>query len=118
MTTADLAALIRGYRFRYVNEDQLQAGLTAALESLGKEVKREVVLDGGRSRLDLLCDRIGVEVKIGGQTARLLAQITRYLRNDALDGMVVVAVSPRHTTLPKVVAGKPVEVVTIAAGGL
>ena len=118
MNVADLAALIRGHRFRYVNEDQLQEGIAAALRELGCEVRREVALDGGRGRLDLLCDRIGVEVKVAGPTARLLAQITRYLRNDAIDGIVVVSISPRHTNLPKVVAGKPVEVVNLTAGGL
>ena len=118
MTTADLAALIRGHRFRYINEDQLQEGIAAALWELGIEVKREVQIDKGRSRLDLLCERIGVEVKVKAPTARVLAQVARYLRSDALDGMVVVTVSPKHTQLPKIVAGKPLEVVTITAGGL
>lgn len=119
METADLAALLRGFRFRYADEDQLQEGLADAIRSVGAEVEREVRLDDGRSRLDHLVEgRIAIEVKIGGPAKRLEAQIRRYLRDDRVEGIVVVSVNPRLADLPAEIEGKPVEVVNIAAQGL
>lgn len=118
MTTSDLAALLRGYLFRYINEDRLQEGIAGALTELDYAVEREVAIDSGRSRMDVVCERIGIEVKIAGPTKRLEAQVARYLRSDLIDGMVVVSTSPRHADLPKEIEGKPVEVVLITAGGL
>jgi hypothetical protein len=107
--------VIRGHRFRYVDEDELQRGLTAALSASGLPVEREVRLDA-RSRIDLLVGRVGVEVKVGGATGALERQVERYAASDAVDAIVVVSSRVRHLRLPAELNGKPIEVVS--AGSL
>lgn len=107
--------VIRGHRFRYVDEDELQQGLAAALSAAGLRVEREVRLDA-RSRIDLLVERVGVEVKVGGPAAALERQVQRYAASDAVDAVVVVSSRVRHLRLPAELNGKPVEV--LSAGPL
>lgn len=107
---------IRSFRFRYVNEDELQRGLTGALEQAGFVVRREVRLTA-RDRIDLLVGRIGIEVKIAGNAETVNRQITRYLASDELDGVILVTSRVRHFE-PAPTAGKPVVVMQIAGAGL
>lgn len=119
MNTEDVAALLRGYRFYYSNEEKLQRGITEALREVGLEVEREVRLPGRRGRIDMLVDeRIGIEVKVKCPLAQLERQVRRYLSAEQIEGIVVVAMTPRHYGLPTEIAGKPVEVVSIASKAL
>lgn len=69
-------------------------------------------------RLDLYLPplRIGIEIKMRWQLAPLVAQAQRYLRLDAVDGLVVAA--PRRPSLPASLEGKPVVCVSLACGVL
>lgn len=89
---------IRGHRFGYVNEDELQRGLAEVLTGYGLPVEREVCLDN-RSRIDLLVGRVGVEVKVGGSASALRHQAERYAESDRLDAVVIVT-SRLHHGLP------------------
>lgn len=113
-TAADIAALLREFRFNYTTEDQLQAGIAAALESKGLAVEREARIGVG-SRIDMLVSRVGIEVKMHGSPADVQRQVTRYLRADEIDGLVLVTSRVRHL---KVVGAKPVHVVTLVGQGL
>lgn len=117
MTTRELADVIRGFRFTFANEDRLQEGIAGALADAGIDAEREVRIDA-RRRIDLLADRIGVEVKVDGSSANVARQVARYLESDLLDGLVLVTNRVRHLRVPPVVHGKPVEVVTLARHGL
>ena len=108
---------IRGCRFRYADEDQLQEGLTAALRAAGFEPEREVILSP-RDRIDLLVDRVGIETKVAGRRDALRRQLERYAESDRVDVLVVVTNRVRHLRLPIEINGKLVIVVTLAAAGL
>jgi hypothetical protein len=112
-----LASAVRSHRYRYANEDELQQGLADALTDAGWEVEREVRLDRF-SRIDLLIGRIGIEVKVASTAAEVERQVRRYLETRLLDGIVVVTSRVRHLGLPANIDGRPVEVVTLAGGGL
>lgn len=112
-SASTVAAAIRRFDFRYADEDQLQEGLANALLSEGFDVKREVRLGPGE-RIDLLVDRVGVEVKVKGSSAQVARQLARYGRHD-LDGLVLVTTKLRHAppSLPI-----PIEVVCLAGASL
>jgi len=110
---ATVAAAIRSFRFRYGDEDQLQEGLAEALSGAGFEVQREVRLNA-EDRIDLLVDRVGVEVKVAGSTARVARQLARYAKHD-LAGLVLVTNKLRHSP-PEL--SMPVEVVCLAGASL
>lgn len=111
-----IAAAIRGFRFRYVREDDLQEGLAEALRSEGFELEREVRLDA-RNRIDLLVGRVGVEVKVAGRPDAVLRQLERYAESDLVDAIMLVTSRVRHR-VPAELNGKPVTVVQLAGWGL
>lgn len=118
--TPDLDTLereLRALHFRYVNEDELQRGLWAALRNLGYDVKREAIIDG-RSRLDFLIGGIAIEVKVAGRTVSVVRQLARYAEHPDVDALILVTTRLRHSDIPSVMSGKPVRVVAITLGGL
>lgn len=113
-TAADIAGLLRGFRFNYATEEQLQTGIAGALESKGLVVEREARIGVG-SRIDMIVCRVGIEVKIHGSPADVQRQVSRYLRADEIDGLVLVTSRVRHL---RVSGDKPVHVVALAGQGL
>lgn len=111
-----MAEAIRAVRFSYSSEADLQEGISRALAAAGIDHEREV--DLGVGRIDLLVGRVGVEVKVAGGPAEVGRQALRYLRSDRLDSLVLVTSRVKHLHLPDELAGKRVEVVTLAWAGL
>ena len=110
-------AAIERFRFRYSNEDELQEGLAAALESAGFDVEREVRLSA-RDRIDLLVGRVGIECKVAGKPDAVAAQCARYCESDRVDGVVLVTNRARHLQIAAAAGGKPVVVVPLLEAGL
>ncbi|HET7588612.1 MAG TPA: hypothetical protein VFK14_00280 [Solirubrobacterales bacterium] len=107
---------IRRHTFQFANEDELQQGLAAALTSEGLDVEREVRFDK-HNRIDLLVDRIGIEVKVKGGTAEVHRQLCRYTPH--VDQLVLVTIKAGHVQdLPSEIEGTPLSVVFIAGGAL
>lgn len=94
-TREGVIAALRRWEFHYTDEHQLQAGLTEALEAAGYEPEREVRLTP-RDRIDLLVDRIGIEVKVDGRAASVARQCARYLESDRIDQLILVTTRQRH----------------------
>ena len=113
---AELADAIACCRFSYATEDELQRALADALARTGRTVEREVRLDG-HNRIDLLVDRIGIEVKVAGKADAVMRQIRRYVASDLVDGLLLVTTRARHA-LPAEVDGKPVAVVQLSGAAL
>lgn len=111
MTALEIAGILRGYRFNYTSEDQLQQAIEAALVSEGLSVEREARIGSG-CRIDLLVGNVGIEVKLHGSPANVERQVTRYLRSGMVDGVVLVTARVRHLRIPGV------ETVTLAGQGL
>lgn len=114
-TVDQVAAAIRGHRYRYTSEDELQEGIAAALDHSGLEAIREVILSP-RDRIDLLVGSIGIEVKVAGSQTHPWDQLKRYAEHDAIAALVLV--TNRWHTLPAEVGGKPLQVVSLAGAGL
>jgi hypothetical protein len=110
-----IAAIITANRYVYRDEKQLHEGIAAALTAHGHRVAREVALTN-RDRIDLLVDRIGVEVKVGGQPAAVARQLQRYAHSDQLDALILVTNRARHTQLPSILAGTPVVIASLLGG--
>lgn len=113
----DVCAALRGGRFRFADEDQLQEAVATALEPLG--VQREVRL-GARDRLDHLVDGgVAVEIKVAGPADSVRRQLERYALHDEVEALVLVTTRSRHAAfLPDQVGGKPLQVVYLGASGL
>lgn len=119
--TADLATdtgmravcdAITAHTYRYANEIDLHRGLEAAMRTAGLAPHPEVRL-GSAGRIDFLAARVGIEVKVQGEAAPLLRQITRYARRPEIDAILVVTTRRKHAVLPDQVEGKPVQVLVI-----
>jgi len=92
-------------------EYDLHADISAALRCDGIEHIHEYKL-APRCRIDFLAGRIGIEIKKGRPSPSALRdQLTRYLRSDELDAIVVVM--QQAVSLPPVIGGKPVELVSL-----
>lgn len=114
MTAEEVAQAVRGYRFAYVKEDDLQEGLAAALaERFPDAVRREVALGGKLGRIDLTVDRVGVESKVDGPARKVRKQVERYCDSTELDAVVLVSSKAKHLKMPATVNGKPVIVVSL-----
>lgn len=104
---------------QYANEDDLQAALAAALAADGVPTLREHRLDP-HNRIDLYIPhlQIGIEVKIKGRTATVIAQLTRYAGFDQIRELVLVTTRSNHHHIPPELNGKPLHLVTYIEGGL
>ena len=114
-TLEKVLGVLRGHRFRYTNEDELQEGIAAALAVGGLSPLREVRLSD-RDRIDLFVDPVGIEVKVAGSQTHPWGQLKRYAEHDAIQSLVLV--TNRSYTLPEEVGGKPLRVVSLAGMGL
>lgn len=94
-TVAQVSEILRRYHFSFTDEYQLQDGIEQALRLAGLSVRREVRLNS-RDRIDLVVDRVGIEVKVAGQTSNVARQCRRYLESEVLDDLILVTNRPRH----------------------
>ena len=110
-----IAAVIMANRYVYRDEKQLHDGIAAALTAHGHRVAREVALTN-RDRIDLLVDRVGIEVKVDGQPAAVARQLQRYAHSNQLDALILVTNRARHTQLPNTLAGTPLVIASLLGG--
>lgn len=113
-----VVAVIRGHRFRYTSEDELQEGIAAVLDQAEPKltVLREVVLND-RDRIDILVNaEIGIEVKVAGSQTHPWGQLKRYAEHDAIESLILV--TNRSYQLPDEVGGKPLHLISLAGMGL
>jgi hypothetical protein len=110
-----LLEALRATRFHYTSEDDLQRGIAKVLETAGIPHQREFRL-GAQSRLDFMVEGgLGIEVKIDGSAMDLGYQVLRYLKDEAVKGIVVVTTRSSHRDLPRELEGKPIWVLYLFA---
>lgn len=109
-----LTEIIRGHRYTYGSEVELQAHLERLLVAAGLTVRREVRLTE-RDRIDFLVADIGIEVKVKGEREPL-RQLRRYASSAQVAGLLLV--TTRAAELPFTLDGKPVAVVSLLTNGL
>jgi hypothetical protein len=109
---ADVVAAVRAQRYVYSGEDELQAGIAAAIVAAGLPAAREVRLSR-TDRVDVLVGGVVIEVKLAGSNATVLGQLQRYAAYDVVVALVLVTTRARHRALPTEVGGKPLTVVQV-----
>jgi hypothetical protein len=118
VTAAEIVAALDGIRPTYVSETDLHAELADALSAAGHDVRREVRLSDGASRIDMLVDRVGIEVKVDGTWKAVAWQLLRYAKCDEIDELVLVTTRASHRVTYSHVVHKPVHVVVVTGGSL
>jgi len=96
---------LRSVRADLSDEKRAQAGIAAALASLGAPVEREVRLAPG-DVIDILVGPLGIEVKLkGARKVAVWKQLERYARHERIGGLILA--SNLAMGLPDAVGGKP-----------
>lgn len=92
-------------------EYDLHAEVSAALTRAQIAHRHEYKL-APRCRIDFIAGRVGIEIKKGRPApAALRGQLSRYLQSGEVDAVVVVV--QQSIPLPRTLAGKPVELVSL-----
>lgn len=94
------------YKITAADEYGVQNAITQAFYFAGQammpavkhDLRREVQIGPG-DRIDFLIDRIGIEVKVAGQPAKVADQLRRYADTGCLSELVLVTTRSRHTTI-------------------
>lgn len=116
-TAAEVALLLQPHRYSYATEADLHDIVENVLISAyGFAVKREVRLSP-TSRIDLLVERVGVEVKVAGSAGGVLRQLMRYAADPMIDELVLVTTRRAHIA-PADIGGVPVRVVVVNGDAL
>lgn len=106
-----VSAKLGAVRFNFATEDELQRGISEALE--GETFEREARLDSS-SRIDFLIEGVGIEAKIGGGSSALTRQLMRYAKSDRIEALIVVTSKEQHRLqIPSMMNGKPIRVVSL-----
>lgn len=92
-------------RFRYSDEEDLQAGIAQTLAEAAIPFAREVHLIGA-GRIDFLVDWIGIEVKTKGSRIAVTRQLYRYAANQLLSELMLVTTRAQHRGIPETILGK------------
>lgn len=98
------------YRFNFVSESDLHDAIAAVLDNGFIDFQREVILSP-RDRIDFLIGTVGIEVKVGGSSAAVEAQVRRYTESERVDAVVLVTSCARHAAIARSFNGKPVHVI-------
>ena len=94
-----------------IEEYALHNAIADALTARGIAHVHEAQI-GPRSRIDFLCDHIGIEVKRGKPVrATLMAQLSRYCACEDVHALILVV--ERTANLPRSCCGKPVYVLSL-----
>ncbi len=113
MTVKDLVTALRGCRFNFSNEADLQDGIEEVLTAKGFSFKREHTLVGAGVIDFFLAGGIGVEVKVKGSPILVTRQLLRYAECAEVKELVLVTARSRLGDLPDTLRGKRVTVVSL-----
>lgn len=112
---ARIESLVRRACFSVAAESGVQAGIAEVLRDAGIPFAREVALGDG-DRIDFLCDRLGIEVKVDGSISEVTRQLWRYAQRPEIDALMLVTVRAKHIGLPREINGKSVRIVVLLRG--
>lgn len=128
ITARDLGILLRGHSYRHANEVELHRGIEEVLTGRDLAVQREVHL-GKSGRIDMMVDlpragrppvRLGIEVKVAGQSGSVRRQLAGYAEHEQVDELLLVTTVYRHARdlapLDGQIGGKPLRVALINRG--
>jgi hypothetical protein len=105
----EIATLLEGYRFSWVNEGDLQTNIAMILAGRF-DYEREVALNA-RDRVDFMVGRIGIECKVAHSATQVIRQLIRYVESPLVDEIILVTTRHSHQTIPTEMGGKSIHVV-------
>lgn len=107
LRTSEVAEVIRGRRYLFDSEAELQEAIAGVLEDEGVCFEREVPLTAA-DRVDFMAEgSIGIEVKTDGSLTALTRQLYRYAQSRHVAALIAVVTASRLRNLPGEMAGKP-----------
>jgi hypothetical protein len=119
---------IIGYRFSFMDEEELQMGVERVLQHVNAPYTREYRLSekdrldffvpidyGFDSGLELTPEGIAIEVKINGTLTDLTMQVHRYMQSEVVLGTIVITPKMKLIRLPAEMNGKPLAVAHLAS---
>lgn len=114
-----LTKILRSYRLRFGNEQQLQDDIASVLAMTGFSYSREHRFNE-KDRIDFFLDRdgIGIECKVEGSPSAVAQQCVRYADIDELHALILVSRRANHDLGVDAMRGKPFQFVWIAGGAL
>lgn len=108
-----LTEALRGYRFRFTDEKELQDGVASVLSSSGMHYAREYRLtETDRPDFWIPAEGVAVEVKIKGSTSSVIRQLHRYAARPEVKAVVLVTSRMRHI-VPDRMCGKQISTVVL-----
>lgn len=117
MNHIELAKALVGFRFRFKNEKELQAGIFQALTALEQPFVPEYQLNP-QDRIDFFvpADGVGIEIKTddskgGSGLSAVTRQLWRYAKCEEIKTLILVTTRSKHRDLPAEILGKPLLVV-------
>ena len=105
----EITDLIVKTRFRFSDERQLQDRIEDLFKTNAIPYEREFIMSPA-NRIDFLCGRIGVEVKVQSRAASVERQLQRYSTDERIDGLILVTTRAGHRVIGRELSNKPVVV--------
>ncbi|MDO8983039.1 hypothetical protein [Cypionkella sp.] len=103
LLAARIAAIISRVQVSLSSEEAAHRDILAALTAEGLPARSEVRLDA-KSRIDLMVEGVGIEIKVGRSHSRrdVLAQLTRYAEFPQVSAIILATGSPWPKSIIKV----------------
>lgn len=93
-----ICSILSRHRFRVHSEEELQRAIAQVLRSVTLDA-REYVRLSKADVIDIMVDRVGVELKVDGSYALVARQLHRYAQSDAVDALILVTTRSSHLRL-------------------
>lgn len=111
-----IGTVINGARINLTSEATAHQSILAALSGAGIDFQSEARLSEGE-RIDVLCGKVGVEIKIGHPRRAIWKQLQRYAALDQIEALVL-ATGTAWPASVKDVDGVPLIVANLSRGWL
>ena len=106
---------LQAQRLSASTEAALHQSIGAALDVAGIEYQREARLSE-RDRIDFMAGPVGIEAKISGGRMSFARQLIRYAEHEEVEALVLV--SSKAVSMPGLIGGVPLYVVSVGMGWL
>ena len=105
----EITDLIVKTRFSFADERQLQDRIEDLFKTNSIPYLREFIMSPA-NRIDFLCGRIGIEVKVKSPVATVERQLRRYSTDERIDSLILVTTRAGHRGVGRELSNKPVVV--------
>jgi hypothetical protein len=115
MTGPKIIPILQSHQFFFSNEKELQNGIEIVLKEYQIDYEREKNLEP-YGRIDFLCQRVGIEVKIKSPLMAVLRQLQGYAQHPQIDALILITSYEAHHRAPETIGGIPLYCIKIIPG--